>query len=1016
MFERLILPLAQAAASDSTAAKAATASTSVPGWQIFLLMLCVIVLPFVLGNLIARWLRMKDIATRCGIILFVLFLAVTPFAWQMIHHRSPKDSLAMGIDLAGGSDLIFQIDTKKVVEQQKKVTADVMQRLIGAVTRRLDPASQRQITVRQVGTDRIEVIIPGADRETVEQEKKQMTRLGTLEFAILANQRKHREIIRQALASPETVLRKNDEIVAAWREVGWEEEKKGEARKQKAVYADSETVSREVDRNGQKVRELLVIYEPQKRRVTGQYLTRAYQTVDKNGGTAVGFAFNTVGATLFGQLTRENAPLADGFHSRLAILLDDQIHSAPSVNEPIEGGSGIIEGRFSPAEVKELINVLNAGALEVPIIPQPISELTISPTLGLDVQKKGMFAIVLSSVLVYIFMLIYYRFSGLVADLCLSLNLILLLGIMAVIESAFTLPGLAGIALTIGIAVDSNVLIYERMREERERGSSLRLAIQNGFSRAFSAIIDSNVTTLISAVVLYMIGTDQIRGFAVTLFIGLVVSLFTVLYFGRLLFEIAERKRWLKQLKMMRLLPHTNIDFIGKQNICLAASAIIIIGGLAVFAYRGEDNYDVDLSGGTMVTFQFNTPQNIEKVREELLKKLGSVSLERLTLSDESQSGDLGKRFRVRLKEQDITKVRSEVSEALSGYDLYKVTMNYGPVSAIPGAPPPKAGKTEPEPTTDADAGRFVGGHEAPVDFSGQLTTATAHDNLMSELDKIKTSDGREKYQQASSLIEFAGIAGEGKNVTSEYDVRRFNKMEVKASPIIAEADLKSALASMQKVMASSPAFDQVNTFEGGVAREMKQKAVLALVVSFIAIIIYLWFRFERVVYGLALVLAVIHDCLLVLGMIAVGAYASRLPGAHYLGLEDFKIDMDMIAAFMTIAGYSLNDTIVVFDRLREIKGKNPNISPALVNLSVNQCLARTFLTSWTVFMVVFVLYVWGGESLHGFAYALFIGMITGVYSTVYIASPAVLWIAGRQKATQTAPRPGAAAPAAAAR
>jgi SecD/SecF fusion protein len=215
--------------------------------------------------------------------------------------------------------------------------------------------------------------------------------------------------------------------------------------------------------------------------------------------------------------------------------------------------------------------------------------------------------------------------------------------------------------------------------------------------------------------------------------------------------------------------------------------------------------------------------------------------------------------------------------------------------------------------------------------------------------------------------------------------------------------------------MASSPAFDQVNKFEGSVAEEMKQKAVLAMGLSFLAMIIYLWFRFERVVYGLALVLAVIHDCLLVLGMIAVGAYAAKyLPFTRYLGFENFMIDLNMIAAFMTIAGYSLNDTIVNFDRLREIKGKNPYISGHLVNLAVNQCLGRTFLTSWTVFMVVFVLYVWGGESLHGFAYALFCGMITGVYSTVYIASPAVLWIAGRQTAPPA--KATAATPAAAVR
>ena len=1012
MFERFVsgLTLAQATNAVQTTAEAAKTGQR-PAWVLFALVVTVIVVPFVLGTLLARALRMKDVSMRIGLVLFTVFLAVTPFAWRLVQGRSPKEALRMGIDLAGGSDLIFQVDTEGVHQEGKTITPQVMQRLIGAVTRRLDPAAQEQITVRQVGSDRIEVIIPGADREVVEQKKKQMTRLGTLEFAILANMRKHREIIRQAQASPDPVLRREGEVIAAWREVGWEE--KNKTRFQKPVYADqgSETVQREVQRAGQKVREMLVVYEPAKRRVTGQYLTRAYQTFDRSGGLCVGFSFNSTGAALFGRLTRENAPSADGFHSRLSILLDEQIQSAPVINEPIEGGSGIIEGRFTAVEVNELINVLNAGALEVPLITEPISELTISPTLGLDVQQKGMTAIVLSSILVYIFMLVYYRFSGMVADICLTLNLILLLGSMAVIDSAFTLPGLAGIALTIGIAVDSNVLIYERMREELERGSSLRMAIKNGFDRAFSAIIDSNVTTLISAVILYMIGTDQIRGFAVTLFIGLVVSLFTVLYFGRLLFEIAEKKRWITKLKMMKLLGHTDIDFIGKQKYCWFGSAVIIIGGLACFIYRGNDNYDVDLSGGTMVTFQFNEPQNIVQVRQKLESKLGGISLERLTMPGERQTGDEGKQFRVRTKEQDLRKVREEVADALAGSGLRRVTLTYGPVTSIPATPAPAATKEAVIPVADVDAARFASGHQALLTFSAQINTATAHDYFMGELDKLVEPNGRKKYEQASNLVEFFGIAGEGMK-TGEFQVKRFSRMELKTTSAIAGDDVKKVLAGMEKTMAASPAFDQVNTFEGGVAEEMKQKAVLALVVSFIAIIIYLWFRFERVVYGLALILAVIHDCLLVLGMIAVGAYASRLPFAHYLGLENFKIDMDMIAAFMTIAGYSLNDTIVVFDRLREIKGKNPIISGQLVNLAVNQCLARTFLTSWTVFIVVFVLYVRGGESLHGFAYALFVGMITGVYSTVYIASPAVLWIAGRQGAKPVKPP---AAPTAAA-
>jgi SecD/SecF fusion protein len=1010
MIESILNSLTLAQAADA-ATKTPAAASHASAWLMFLFVVLVIIVPFALANLAARALRMKELSMKIGIIFFAVSLALTPFGWRIAQGKSPKDALRMGIDLAGGADLIFQIDTVKAAEDQKKVTPEVMQRLIGAVGRRLDPAAQEQITVRQVGNDRIEVIIPGGDREVVEQKKKQMTRLGSLEFAILANERKHREIIRQAQISPDPVLRQEGHVIAAWREVGWDEAKQGGTRKQKPVFADqgSETVQREVDRGGQKVRELLVVYEVPEKRVTGQYLTRAFQSQDKQGLPAVGFSFNQRGGGLFYKLTSEYGPTTDGFHSRLAILLDDQIHSAPQVNEPIRE-SGIIEGKFTAKEVNDLVNVLNAGALDVPLISEPISELTISPTLGLDVQRKGMLAIIVSSLLVYAFMLIYYHFAGLVADLCLSLNLILLFGIMAVIDSAFTLPGLAGIALTIGIAVDSNVLIYERMREERERGSSLRMAIHNGFDRALSAIIDSNVTTLISAVILYMIGTDQIRGFAVTLFIGLVVSLFTVLYFGRLLFEVAEKKRWIKKLTMMKLFGHTDIDFIGKQKYAWCASAIIIVGGLICFAIRGDDNYDVDLSGGTMVTFQFNKPQPIEEVRKLLEGQFHSLSLERLSLEGEAQTGDAGKRFRIRTKEQDIEKVREKVASALSANDLYKVQLtSIGPITPVPAAPAKK------ENVANVDAPRFSGGHESEVVFSDEITTTTAHDSLLSALDKILGPDGKnKKYEKASDLFEFTGTAGSGLKA-GQFDVRRYKGMKLEATATIPPGDLKAALASMQQTMASSPAFDQVNKFEGGVAEEMKQKAVLALVMSFVAIIIYLWFRFERVVYGLALILAVVHDCLLVLGMIAVGAYAAKyLPFTRYLGLENFMIDMNMIAAFMTIAGYSLNDTIVVFDRLREIKGKNPNISGPLVNLAVNQCLGRTFLTSWTVFMVVFVLYVWGGESLHGFAYALFCGMITGVYSTVYIASPAVLWIAGRQ--TAPAKKTPATAPAAAVR
>ena len=254
---------------------------------------------------------------------------------------------------------------------------------------------------------------------------------------------------------------------------------------------------------------------------------------------------------------------------------------------------GIIEGRFDMKEVNDLVGVLNAGALEVPLKETPISEFTISPLLGIDVQEKGIRAIIASALVVFVFMLIYYRLAGLIADVSLVLNLLLVVGSMAFISATFTLPGLAGLVLTIGMAVDSNVLIYERMREEFARGASFRMAIQNGFEKAFSAIFDGNVTSLLTAVILYMIGTDLIRGFAVSLFIGLSMSLFSVLFFGRLAFDIIEPKRLVKTLNMRQFMGQTNLDFLAKQNLAFLASGRIDRGrdGGFVHAWRRQYGY-----------------------------------------------------------------------------------------------------------------------------------------------------------------------------------------------------------------------------------------------------------------------------------------------------------------------------------------------------------------------------------------------------------------------------------------
>ena len=950
--------------------------TSPSAWVWFLVIIAVFVLPFVLGSLIAWALRLKDMSFRIGLVLFVMVIGITPFAWHLARGGEWRDALQLGIDLAGGTNLVFEIDDKAAEAEGKEITPDLMDRLVGAVARRLDPAAQEQITVRQVGKNRLEVIIPGADPEDVERKKREMTRLGSLEFAILANRRDHGAIITKAEASTADEIRQGGRIIASWREVA-----RTPNGQPKEVGTNGEVVSRTVERDGQDVQQYLVILDEPTRQVTGRYLTSARETRDQSGALAVGFNFNARGANLFATLTSENRPLQDGFQRRLAILLDRKIHSAPGVRGVI-AESGIIEGQFSQAEIDELVNVLNAGALEVPINPNPISEYTISPTLGIDVQEKGMLAVALALATVFVFMLAYYWLPGFIACCSLLLNLLLLLGGMAVIDATFTLPGIAGIVLTIGMAVDTNVLIYERMREEVNRGSSLRMTIQNGFGRALSAIIDANVTTLITAVVLYMIGTDQVRGFAVTLFLGLIISMFTALYFGRLMFDILERKRWISTIKMMSVIPQTNFNFLKGLIPAVAISSIIIVAGLVAFAARGKGMLDIDFSGGTMVTFQFTEAVDTDEVRSALTEKFGTnITLERLTLADEG-AGEAGRRFRMRTTETDVAKVRQDVNETLAaaGHDLRKVSMQFGGVSEIPAA-------------AEGSEDEYAGGRRAELTFTDALKPSTVSDYLAAELAKIPGEGDAPKYDAPAGLFTVTGIAADDEDAA---EAGSYTKMELRAMPALAAADLEAGLNQLQQTMATTPVFDEVNSFASAVAWEMQQSAILAIFASLAATIIYLGFRFHHFTFGVAAVIAVFHDVLVAVGVVALSAYIARTPLGPILGIEEFRINLTMIGAFLTIVGYSLNDTIVIFDRVREIRGKNPALTPSMINLALNQTLSRTILTSLLTFLTVLVLYIFGGEGIKGFAFSLVVGIIAGVYSTVYMACPMLLWLTKR--------------------
>nr|WP_271870844.1 protein translocase subunit SecD [Planctomicrobium sp.] len=955
----------------------AKAPSSAEGWGIFLLVIAILVLPFVLGNVIANALKMKHLATRISIVLLAITLGISPFVMTLVRGDSLKDAIRLGIDLAGGTNMVFVVDHEQAEKDGKDITEPLMNKMVEKVKLRVNPTGTEEVTVRRVGADRIEVIVPGADAERVAKVKRDITELGNLEFALLANTVNHQDIIDLA-ADPANVENNNvyrqvgDEkkMVAMWRPVALDENKEPK------IEGGGRVHSRATPEGSASPREYLVVVDPdQARRITGRYLVSVREQITERG-LAVGFTFNERGGYLFGQVTSRNRPQEGaGFHSRLAVLLNGSIHSAPQINGIITT-SGQIDGNFTREDIDSLLGVLSAGALDVPLDRKPVTEFSITALLGEEVQRKGFTAIGLALVVVFIFTLVYYMKSGFVADVCLALNIILVLGAMSLIDATFTLPGLAGLVLTIGMAVDANVLIFERMREEQARGSSIRMSIKNGFEKAFSTIFDANITTLLTAIVLYYIGTDQIKGFAVTLFIGILTSMFSALFIGRLIFDIAEQKRWLKDLKMMSLINPQGINFLGKKQIAAVASLVLIVGGLVAVGMRGSENLDIDFRGGSMVTFKFvgETPET-NVVKDAVEPKFeDAITLEQLSV--DQKDGTVDKLYRLRTVEDDTESVSAKIKEAFadSEYELIQQHVTLGVVEAV------VAEATEEEGEVPAVAPQK---HQVTITVSEPMTPAALADIAAEPLKGLN-------YGDADDLVEGAAV--------TESETPKVSEIQLTFSSLIPAADIDKVLTSLKTDLEKDPHFEEVNKFDKSVTGDAKLAAITAMAFSLLAIVAYLWVRFQRATFGLAACAALIHDVLVVLGLVAIGAYLSGTPLKAIFLLEDFKINLPIIAAFLTIVGYSLNDTIVVFDRIREVRGRNPALTEEMVNASLNQTLSRTILTSLTTLIVVFILYVMGGEGIHGFAYCLILGILVGTYSSIYVASPVLVWLMNREQ------------------
>ncbi len=621
---------------------------------------------------------------------------------------------------------------------------------------------------------------------------------------------------------------------------------------------------------------------------------------------------------------------------------------------------------------------------------------------------------IISTVAILIFMQIYYRFAGVVANLAVLMNLVLVMALVILIKAHLTLAGLAGLVLSVGMAVDANVLIYERMREERERGAALRMAIRNGFGRAMATIIDSHCTTLITGIVLFVIGTDQLRGFATTLVLGLLLNLYTAVYCSRIIFDIAERQHWLTQLKMMKLFGHTNFDFVKWMPKLITLSTLCIVIGLGAAAARemgwfgSAGLFGIDFTGGTSVQLVFNKPTDIGEVRKTV-STLPDVSVSAVASAtgeehdtkfniDTSYHG--AKAGAEKSNTETIRAVKDRLHELFDGqlktYSMEIVSVGGSQPDAKAAAATESkttAEKSAEKPATTAAAAspQPESGTEARLKFPDKMNFAELDATLKQGLTTAKLpeavfdlSSPDPDYSPGSSLA------------VSDWVVH----------VSLPKEQTETLLKTVQQELTNTPVFPTANSVGGKVASDTKTTAYYALFVSNLLVALYIWIRFQNLIFGLAAIVALIHDVAIAVGALALSYWLAGPLG--FLQVDPFRISLEVVAALLTIVGYSINDTIVVFDRIREIRGKSPDLTPKMINEAVNQTLSRTILTSSTVFLVTFILYFFGGEGVHAFAFAMMIGVLTGTYSSVFIAAPILLWFrrppaAVAQKATYTA-------------
>jgi SecD/SecF fusion protein len=944
----------------------------------------IVIVCYVIGNFAARRWRMSS---EYGFKIAVTILA---FGGGIIAATVSWDRMMLGIDLSGGVVLVYDIPKSASNESKRdsdgQISAGTMEQLKSAISTRVNPGGQREITITPLGQSRLQVIIPRAEDTEVQRIQRVISESGALVFRIVASRAFAQDAHIISIAEPtiesqvSEIRSTQGDLLAQWFPIYVGEENQ--------FRYSTEFLTR--TRNNQL--EVLVLCNDGED-VTGKYINDVGR--GSNGvKPGVTFNFNSAGAIKFGRLTANNLPdPAQPQRKRnLGIILNDQLYSAPGIESAISD-HGIITFEPRPGkdgmkqlnnDIEDLIKILNAGALPVELSKEPSSKLLIGATLGEDTIRKGEIALIGSAIAVLLFMLFYYRLAGLIACFCVITNIALLITIMITLKSPFTLPGLAGIVLTIGMAVDANILIYERLREELAGGSSLRLAIRNAYSKALSAILDSNITSIIVAVILYTIGTDQVKGFAITFILGILLSMFTAIYCARVIMDMLEAQRSITTFSMLQMFKRPNFNFIGLRKITITFSVLLSLAALTLTFARGMSIFDIDFVGGVSLEVLFEKPLKIEEVRNRLddnnknnpdqLKKLGDSAVQIVQESGTALSTEqviANTRYIITTPVPTIKDVDISADEYLNIVretikEIFKDHLQFCKF--------------------DYTINKVAGDNENRLDIKIKSRPAMNIDSLESIIDSTAKRAVQDKLIANTFRYELSSKdynSSDKSKPIAEWDMTAYAALET----------VEAVLGAIKSQQDATPEFQTSTTVGSSVASDTRVAGGLAILASLIGIIIYMGVRFKGVAYGFAAAIGLVHDVVVVLGLIAVSAWVANW--LSIVQISEFKISLAVVAAFLTIIAYSINDTIILFDRVRENRGKSPILTDKMINAAVNQTLSRTVLTSLTTFFVTLILYFFGGQGIHTFAFAMCVGVAFGTYSTIGVCAPLLYWMVG---------------------